>query len=74
MYIRAVATKERDNQVKMIIEMLRGGGVEMVLVPDTFAAAQHAVEKGFFTQESLSYILEEKIKDESKPDPIERLV
>lgn len=53
-YIRDVTTKERDDAVYAIARELRSLGVEMLLVPDTAAAAEHAAREGLISPEALS--------------------
>jgi phosphatidate phosphatase APP1 len=52
-YIRDVATKERDAAVHAIAREVRSLGVEMLLVPDTVAAAEHAAQEGLITPDAL---------------------
>ena len=48
-YIRDVTSAERDAEVRAIAEEVRGLGVEMVPVPDTAAAAEHAASAGLIS-------------------------
>jgi phosphatidate phosphatase APP1 len=50
-YIRDVASAERDAEVRAIAEEARKLGTEMVAVPDTATAAEHAVSKGLISRE-----------------------
>ena len=52
-YIRDVTTKERDVVVHAIARQVRSFGVEMLLVPNTAAAAEHAASRGLISPESL---------------------
>src|SRR5919199_1538593 len=52
-YIRDVTTKERDAVVHAIAREFRSLGVEMLLVPDTAAAAEHAARQGLIAFETL---------------------
>ena len=52
-YIRDVTTRERDVVVHAIARQVRSFGVEMLLVPDTAAAAEHAASRGLISPESL---------------------
>jgi phosphatidate phosphatase APP1 len=49
-YIRAVTTPARDEEVHRIAEETRGLGVEMVLVADTAAAWDHARQTGLLRE------------------------
>jgi hypothetical protein len=44
----------------------------MVVVKDTFAAAQHAADKGFITSEWLAAIFKERNEDKAAPTPLEQ--
>jgi hypothetical protein len=46
----------------------------MLLIPDTFAAAQHAADKGFITADRLALILKERNEDKKAPTPLEQAV
>jgi phosphatidate phosphatase APP1 len=48
-YIRDVTSAERDAEVKAIAEEVRKLGVEMVPVPDTASAAEHAATAGLIS-------------------------
>jgi phosphatidate phosphatase APP1 len=52
-YIRDVTTAERDAEVHAIAEEAHNFGAEMVLVPDTAAAAQHAAAKGLIAPDAV---------------------
>ncbi len=52
-YIRDVTTKKRDTAVQAIAREVSSLGVEMLLVPDTVAAAEHAVREGLIATEAL---------------------
>lgn len=73
-YIRDVTEQRRDAQVQLLIEKAKGLGVEMLMVPDTFAAAQHAADKGFITADRLALILKERDEDKQAPTPLEQAV
>lgn len=53
-YIRDVTSDERDAEVHAIAADARRLGTEMVLVPDTAAAAEHAAEAGLIAPESVA--------------------
>jgi phosphatidate phosphatase APP1 len=60
-YIRDVEPHRRDTKrdarVLSLAEQSLAAGVEMLLVPDTAAAAQHALEKGLIAEVALSGII-----------------
>ena len=56
-YIRDVGTRERADEVHAITGEISPHGVEMLLVPDTAAAAEHAARKGFISPEDLPQVL-----------------
>jgi phosphatidate phosphatase APP1 len=55
-YIRDVTTAERDAEVHAVAEEAHDLGVEMVLVPDTAAAAEHAAAKGLIAPDAVPEI------------------
>jgi phosphatidate phosphatase APP1 len=55
-YIRDVAATRRKVEVPAIAEEVRKLGVEMVLVPDSAAAAEHAAAKGLIAQDAVPEI------------------
>ena len=55
-YIRDVTSDERDAEVQAIAADARRLGSEMVLVPDTAVAAEHAAEAGLIAPEAVSGI------------------
>lgn len=73
-YIRDVTLETRDAQIHLLRDRAKGLGVEMVVVQDTFAAAQHAADKGFITPEKLAAILKERDEDKQAPTPLEAAV
>jgi phosphatidate phosphatase APP1 len=72
-YIRDVTLDERDGSIRNIIKAAHESGVEMLLVPDTVTAAQHAVERGFITKDALPDIRAEKAKDQQAPTLAEQI-
>ena len=52
-YIRDVTSAERDAEVRAIAAEVRGLGVEMVAVPDTVTAADHAASAGLISPEAV---------------------
>ena len=73
-YIRDVTKQRRDAQIQLLIEKAKGMGVEMRMVSDTFAAAQHAADKGFITADRLALVLKERDEDKQAPTPLEQAV
>ena len=71
-YIRDVSEAVRDRQVQSLIARAESHGVPMLLVPDTHAAAVHAVSQGFVDEESLAQIRTEL--DENPPTTTERIL
>ena len=64
-YIRNVdANPERSASVQALAKDVLAAGSSLILADDTYAAAQHAVEQGWITKESLPAIREEKRADE----------
>jgi phosphatidate phosphatase APP1 len=55
-YIRDVTSAERDAEVKTIAKEVRGFGVEMVPVPDSASAAEHAASAGLISPEAVPEI------------------
>jgi phosphatidate phosphatase APP1 len=53
-YIRDVTSAERDGQVRAIADETRGLGTEMIPVPDTAAAAEHAASAGLLAQNAVA--------------------
>jgi phosphatidate phosphatase APP1 len=65
-YIRDVASDKRDAEVQEIILKAQKLGVEMLLVPDTYSAAHHAVSMGFISSEALTKIEQENEADKTR--------
>ena len=55
-YIRDVTDIEREAQVRAVAEEVRDLGVEMILVRDTAAAAEHAASKGLIAPDKVPEI------------------
>jgi phosphatidate phosphatase APP1 len=55
-YIRDVTPGERDTEVQAIASEARRLGTDMVTVPDTVAAAEHAVSAGLIALDSLAKV------------------
>lgn len=73
-YIRDVSTGRRDAAVQKLINETNQQNVEMLLVPDTLAAANHAIERGYIHADALLPIDREKQQDAAAPGDIELLV
>jgi phosphatidate phosphatase APP1 len=53
-YIRDVTSAERDAEVKAIADEARGLGTEMLAIPDTATAAEHAASLGLMAPEAVA--------------------
>lgn len=73
-YIRDVSTAVRDRGVQKLIREADNHEVEMLLVPDTLAAANHAIQRGFIHPDALPAIGAEKRQDAAAPSDLELLV
>jgi phosphatidate phosphatase APP1 len=58
-YIRDVTSVERDAEVRAMADEARMLGTEMVTVPDTTAAAEHAASMGLIAADSVSAVRSE---------------
>ena len=58
-YIRDVTSHERDAEVKALAEEARKLGTEMVAVPDTTAAAEHAASIGLIAPDEITSVRSE---------------
>ncbi|QIX59675.1 DUF2183 domain-containing protein [Hymenobacter lutimineralis] len=67
-YIRDVNLPERSAMVERVSQELRGEKVEMLLVKDTVAAAQHAAAQGLVFTEAVPAVEQEKAKDQATSD------
>jgi phosphatidate phosphatase APP1 len=72
-YIRDVSPPSRDREVHRIAEELAAEGVEMVLVRDTIAAAEHAAARGLIAPAALPEIRGERAEDLAAPGPFGRI-
>lgn len=71
-YIRDVtAEAARDEQVRALGKELAETGADLLLVPDTEAAAVHAAERGWIRPERIAGVRGAKVKDEVAPAPAE---
>lgn len=73
-YIRDVAEQARDDELAAIAQDVRRAGSEMLLIPDTITAAQHAAEAGFILPTTLPAIAEETGEDKRAPEGLEALI
>jgi len=73
-YIRDVSPAKRETAVQTLIKEAHRHTVEMLLVPDTLAAAHHALQRGFIHSDALAAISQEKHKDAAAPSDLELLV
>ncbi len=73
-YIRDVSDAQRDSAVQKLVVAAKQQDVEMLLVPDTLAAANHAIEHGYIHPEEAVPIDAEKRQDAAAPTDIELLV
>jgi len=60
-YIRDVTPGERDVEVRAIAAEVRRLGTEMVAVPDTIAAAEHAASIGLIAPEAIAAVRSESV-------------
>ena len=58
-YIRDVSDGVRDRAVQDIAARLAGQDVDMLLVPDTLAAARHAASRGWLDEAALARVAED---------------
>lgn len=73
-YIRDVSMDIRDHEIQAIATELAKEGVEMMLVPDTVAAATHAAARGLIDPACLPEIRGERAEDLSAPKPFETVL
>ena len=73
-YIRDVSLDIRDHEIQAIASELAKEGVEMMLVPDTVAAATHAAARGLIDPACLPEIRGERAEDLSAPTPFETVL
>lgn len=73
-YIRDVSATDRDAAVQKLITEANKQGVEMLLVPDTLAAAHHASAHGFIHPDTLPTIGQAQRQDAAAPNDLELLV
>ncbi len=63
-YIRDVAAGARQAEVQALAEEVRAQDAELLLVPDTVAAAEHAARRGFIEASELEAIRIDRAKDQ----------
>lgn len=63
-YIRSISLPKRDKIVIKIAEEVKHAKVDMLLVENTYSAAEHAVKNNFIPYECLGEIEDKKDKDE----------
>jgi phosphatidate phosphatase APP1 len=68
-YIRDVSTPRRAREVQALATDVEAAGVPMQLVPDTEAAAEHAVAKEFIPESALPRVHRAKVSDEQAGTP-----
>lgn len=73
-YIRDVSQKRRVREVQELIEECQEKKVDMLLVPNTVEAAQHAAASGFIPQDAIAGIQTDKEQDEQEPSEMEALL
>ena len=65
-YIRDVSSsQQRDEEVRLLSKQTKLHNIDLLLVADTYAAAEHAVQQGFITPEKLELIREDIRKDKA---------
>ncbi|MBX3081804.1 MAG: DUF2183 domain-containing protein [Anaerolineae bacterium] len=62
-YIRDIAGSTRDEQMRDIIAQAAAAGTEMLVVPDTVTAAEHAAAQGYIAHEALPHIRRGMLQD-----------
>lgn len=73
-YIRDVVGPLRHGEVLAIRDEVQALGVEMLLLDDTLAAAEHAVRQGYIRPDTLAPVAVEKAQDEAAPSLVEQLL
>lgn len=73
-YIRDVSRERRDAQVNRLFHAAQSEGVEMLLVPDTVAAAQHAAAHGWIEPSALPGIEADQRNDQAEPTKLEQIM
>ena len=73
-YIRDVSPDHRDEEIRALAAEIAGSGIDLLLVPDTLAAAQHAAKHGWIDASALSDITRDIAADKRAPNPIEAVL
>ena len=73
-YIRDVSLAERDGMIDQLIQEIGLHEVEMLRVPDTAAAAQHAANIGLIDAAALADVSRDRAQDKAAPSDLEVLV
>lgn len=75
-YIRDVTENEaREREILRMADSLKAQhNIDMLLVPDTVAAAEHAVLKGFIPEAAMIDIRIERTEDKKAPEPLDKLL
>jgi phosphatidate phosphatase APP1 len=72
-YIRDATTDAiRDQRVQEIAKQVEALGVPMLLIPDSYYAAEHATKIGLIHPDALPTIREERNEDQEAPTPLEQ--
>jgi phosphatidate phosphatase APP1 len=73
-YIRDVTDPQRDAEVHRLAQEVSSQGVDMLLVEDTEAAAEHAAAHGFINPDALPEIRGDKARDQGEASLEEQVV
>lgn len=73
-YIREVSKSSRKEEIQQLIDECLAEQVDMLLVPTTVEAAQHAAASGFIPKESVADVKADKEQDEREPSVLEELL
>lgn len=72
-YIRDATTDAvRDEHVQQIAKQVEALGVPMLLIPDSYYAAEHACKLGLIHPDALPTIRDERNEDQEAPTPLEQ--
>lgn len=63
-YVRDVTNPQRDREVRRIASEVTERGVDMLLVPDTLGAAEHAAENGWIPVSAVDAVHTQREKDQ----------
>lgn len=74
-YIRDVSPQEqRDTQVEILAEKAKQHHIDMLLVADSLAAAEHAAAKGYIAAEALEAVRADMLKQDPAAQQVEQAV